>query len=355
MNKRVTLRDIAQATGVHFTTVGLALRGDPRLSAETIAKVQAAARAMGYAQDAMLSALSTYRHRDSHRFAGVIAYVVTYPPETLKHNVTERALVEAATAHARSLNFGLESFRIDAPGMTAERLSKLLRARGIQGVILSPRIPDPGSMPDLDWQFFSPVALGFSITNLNIHRVCAYHGHNMRMCLRKMREHGYRRTGLILPLEIYERSRGHVLGGYLAEQHLLPASDRVAPLFLPQAEITKSAVAQWLRAERIDGVILSGMPLEIIEYIKALGYQIPDELGVALISRYGATESIAGIDEQMRVLGENAVNAVIAMISRHERGLPSAPHYMLIEGRWIERPTVRPLPASAEVAADARA
>ena len=88
MFQRVTLRDIAKDAGVHFTTVGLALRNDPRVTPATAARVQASARKLGYAHDAMLSALSLYRHRNSQRFAGVIAYVVTYSPEQLKANLT---------------------------------------------------------------------------------------------------------------------------------------------------------------------------------------------------------------------------------------------------------------------------
>jgi LacI family transcriptional regulator len=346
MPKRVTLRDIAKVAGVHFTTVGLALRHDPRVVPETAAKIQAAARELGYTHDAMLSALSAYRHRNSQRFAGVIAYLVTYGPEMLKTNITERTVVEAATAHALAHNFSVETFQIDAPGMTPERLSKLLRARGIQGLILSPRIPHPGPMPDLEWEHFSPVALGFSITNLAVHRVCTYHSHNMRLCLTQMRTHGYRRVGLILPREIYERSRGHVLGAYLAEQCLLPPAEQVTPLFVPTAQLTKANIGRWIRQQRLEGVILSAMPVEIMEFIRELGYRVPEELGVAVISRFTRTEGIAGIDERMSLLGEGAVEAVVGMISRNEKGLPTHPHYTLIEGNWTERPTVRPLPAA---------
>ncbi len=345
MPKHVTLRDIAKVAGVHFTTVGLALRNDPRVMPATATKVHAAAKQLGYTHDAMLSALSAYRHRNSRRFAGVIGYIVTYPPEMLQTNVTERMVRETASERALSLNFQLEAFQINAPGMTPDRLSEMLRARGVQGLILSPRLPDPGPMPDLAWSHFSPVALGFSITNLTIHRVCTYHTHNMRLCLSQMRARGYRRIGLVLPREIYERSRGHVLGAYLAEQQLLPREDRVEPLFVPIAAITQANVGRWLKEQKVDGVILSAMPLEVMAFIENLKFKVPDQLGVAVISRFGKNEHIAGIDERMRLLGEGAVDTVVGMISRNERGLPAHPRYTLIEGSWVERPTVRPLPA----------
>ena len=60
MPKRITLRDIAEVAGVHFTTVGLALRNDPRVLPDTAAHIRAVARKLGYTHDAMLSALSAY-------------------------------------------------------------------------------------------------------------------------------------------------------------------------------------------------------------------------------------------------------------------------------------------------------
>ncbi len=349
MNARVTLRDLARITGVHFTTVGLALRNDARISASTAARIQAAARAHGYIEDAMLSALSTYRHRNSHRFAGVIAYITTYcPEEMLKTNVTERLMVEAATAHALSRNFQIELFQITAPEMTAERMSRLLWARKIQGIILAPKLPEPGPMENLAWHNFSTVAIGYSVTDLNVHRVCTHGAHNTQLCLAKLRERGYRRIGFILAREIYERSRGNVIGAYLAEQCLQPATDRLAPLFLNIAEITKPRLQQWMREQRPDALVLSSQPLEIYAMLGELGYSIPRDLGVALVARYGKTDHIAGIDERVQSLGEAAVDEVISLIGHNERGLPEYPRYSLVEGRWVDRPTIRAMPAVLE-------
>jgi LacI family transcriptional regulator len=347
IEQRVTLRDIAKVAGLHFTTVGLALRNDPRINAATTAKVQDVARRLGYSHDAMLSALSTYRHRKSQRLAGVIAHLTTYPlVETFKVNTRERATIEAATAYARSQGFGLESFQLNAPGMTAARLSRMLRARGIQGVIFAPRLPMPGPMPDLEWQYFSPVAIGYSITNLAVHRACPHQAHNMQLCLRELRRRGYRRTGVIMPHDVNERTRGNALGAFLAQQQQQTPADRVAPLF--EEEITKPMIATWLRAERIDSVILTSTPLIHLAWIRALGYDDPEKLGITVLSRAGDTEHLAGIDEQMNLLGESAAKFVTSLLRHNERGLPDYPRYSLVEGRWVDRPSVRALPAAGD-------
>jgi DNA-binding LacI/PurR family transcriptional regulator len=224
--------------------------------------------------------------------------------------------------------------------MTPERMSKFLWARNIQGVILSPRLPDPGPMEDLEWKHFSTVAIGFSIMNLNVHRVCTNQAHNTRLCLSQLRGRGYQRIGLVMAREVYQRSRGLVLGAYLSEQALLPASDRVEPLFLPSAEITRARLQHWLREQRVEAVALTSQPLEMCAFLDQLGYRIPHDIGVALVARYGQTDHIAGVDERMQALGETAVDAVINLISRNERGLVEFPRYSFVEGCWVERPSI---------------
>jgi len=339
MEKHISLRDIAQRAGVHFTTVGLALRHDPRVTAATAERVRAIARELGYTHDAMLSALSSYRHRNNKRYAGVLGCIVTYSPEQALTNITERQLIAGLTRVAQTQGFAVESFQINAPGMTAARMSRLLRARGIQGLILSPKLPLPGPMPALDWQYFSAVAIGYSITDLRIHRVCVHHAYNIRLAMQQLRARGYRRIGLVLPYEIFERSLGIVPGTFLAEQYLLPASDRVAPLI--EQKTTKASFERWLRTERIDCVILSAYWQEMLGWIRELGHRVPEDLGVCLGQLFGNSTDLAGIDNQMELHGEAAANFVITMLKHNERGLPLYPRSIQVEGRWVDRGTVR--------------
>lgn len=341
--KHVSLRDIAQRAGVHFTTVGLALRHDPRVTAATAERIRALARELGYTHDAMLSALSTYRHRHTKRHAGVLGCIVTYSPEQARTNLTERQLIDGITRNAQAQGFAVESFQINAPGMTAARLSRLLRARGIQGLILSPKLPLPGPMPDLDWPHFSAVAIGYSITNLRIHRVCVHHAYNIRLAMQQLRERGYRRIGLVLPYEIFERSHGIVPGTFLSEQYLLPATDRVTPLI--EQKTTRESLAHWLRTERIDCVILSAYWEEMLGWIRELGHRVPQDLGVCLGQLFGNSTELAGIDNEMGRLGEAAADFVITMLKHNERGLPVYPRSVQVEGCWVDRGTVRPLSA----------
>ncbi len=61
MLARVSIKDIAQAAGVSHPTVSRALRGDPRISAETADRVAALAREMGYTPSAAARSMVTRR------------------------------------------------------------------------------------------------------------------------------------------------------------------------------------------------------------------------------------------------------------------------------------------------------
>jgi DNA-binding LacI/PurR family transcriptional regulator len=269
----------------------------------------------------------------------VLACITTYSAEEAKHNIYDQQTMKAARAQALKLGFGLEPFQINAPGMTAERLSRILKVRGIQGLILSPRLPLPGPIPDLDWENFSTVALGYSITNLRVHRTCAHYAHNIRMAMHILRERGYRRIGLIVQYEVFERSMGIVPGTYLAQQYLLPATDRVVPLITRR--LTKASLGQWVRRQRVDCIMLSNQPLQVLAWLAELGHKAPRDLGVCCTALSGDKDGVAGIDNQIGLLGEAAVDFVVSMLQQNERGLPVHPRSINIDGIWVEGPTVR--------------
>ena len=52
-------------------------------------------------------------------------------------------------------------------------------------------MPVPVPMPGLDCGRFSTVAVGYSISNVSVHRVSIHHASNMRLKLHKLRERGY--------------------------------------------------------------------------------------------------------------------------------------------------------------------
>jgi len=78
----VDLRQVAQHSGVSVSTASRALSGSPRVSGQTVAKVRAAAAALGYRPNASARALRTARSQ-------FIGLVITNLVNTSFHTIAE--------------------------------------------------------------------------------------------------------------------------------------------------------------------------------------------------------------------------------------------------------------------------
>ncbi len=340
---RVTLRDIAAETGFHFTTVGLALRASSQLPKATIEKVRAAAERMGYRPSPLLSALSSIRNHPQKTLTGIIGFLCTYDFRLVaKTDVRAYRMFKAAAAFADARGFKLEPINIDLTHPNPSHVVAMLEARGIHAIILPPLMPRAGPFMDLSWDKFSVVGVGYSITNLRPHRVCFSHFQGMLLHLRKLRERGYERIGLIMNREVNVRTGGNLLGALLSEQRGHERRSWIEPCLVAGAQADRKKIIQWIRREKPDCILLDGA--ETFELIKAEGFRVPEDFGVALTSRDDETSPIAGIDEQDEHLGEAAVDFAISLLRTDERGLPQYPRTAMVEARWVYRPTVKALP-----------
>lgn len=111
------------------------------------------------------------------------------------------------------------------PGLTHTRMSKILQARGITGVIIASH--RRGSDVDLhfDWSSFSAVKIEYFPHQPELHQVnndrCAI----MRLAMQRAGDHGYRRIGAVMP-----RGWDH------AVDHLWEASLLISQAFHPPEE-----------------------------------------------------------------------------------------------------------------------
>jgi len=338
MRARVTLRDLARATGLHFTTVGLALRADPRVSTDTVAKVRTAAAALGYQPDAMLSALSTYRHR--HRaFQGTIGYLLPAPlPQILARNDGYKIALEAAQYAAAALGQKVEPIDAFAPGLSAGRLTQLLVARGIRALVLAPLF-EPGEYPALPWEKFCVVTIGYSVLRPAVHRVSPHQARSTRELVEILRARGYRRLGFVIDQNANVRSGYNFLGAYLAEQETQPAENRLRPLVTPAIPIGDSTLRRGLREQKPDCVIGTGP--EILRQLEGIGLEVPGRLGFALTGIRPRLPHIAGMDERWDGIGQAAIDLVVSLLKNNDSGVPRFPRFVLVESRWTSGASVR--------------
>ncbi|MEZ0218048.1 MAG: LacI family DNA-binding transcriptional regulator [Rariglobus sp.] len=334
---RITVRDIAAKAGVHFTTVALALRDSPMLNAETKRRVKELAESMGYRPDPMLTALNAYRKtRSRPNYQATIAWINNWPDRAEMLRIPEFGEYHrGACARAAELGYVVEEFWLHARGMKPDKLRRVLRARGIQATIMAPQ-PKSGMWLDFDYTEFSALALGYSLQPARLHVITNHHVHSMNLLIERLYALGYRRIGLYIG-EDWDAKVGHSwVSSFLLARWLHPDLADLPPVLRSDRE--GDDLEAWLERHRPDVVISYG---RILSQMKARGLRIPEDIGYAGIDLLEGNRTVAGVYQNSVTIGRKAVDFLVDMIHRGERGLPEVPIRTLVESEWRQGTTVR--------------
>jgi len=341
------MRDVAVATGVSVATISLSLRNQPNVSEAVRARVQAAAQRLGYQSNPYVSALMRTRRTGGrtppspvlavvHALVGTAGWKL-HPSRTLR---TIRAgLIQRAT----ELGYRAEEFTLADPGMTPKRLSGILLARGIRGVMLGP-LPDGAPVPALDWDRFCVIRLGAPDATQTMHTVSNDHYFSSLRIMQECRRLGYRRPGLILRASHQEKFQGRWEAGFFEGQRRLAGFASTAPLFVENLEdpalFPVAEFSRWLNAERPD-VILTLAPDLVERFLKQSGRSVPRQMGLATLSAAGMSARYSGIFQNGELIGATACELLIARVERNSTGLPPHSIATMIEGVWNPGRTLR--------------
>jgi LacI family transcriptional regulator len=343
--ERVPLRLIAEKAKVSRMTVSRALRDDASIPATTCRRIQKIARQLGYRPDPNLARLmEAIRVKRRNRLPNVIGYLTAHDdPKAWRAHPVQRRFFEAATRRATECGYRLEEFWAKEPGMTDERLSEIIHHRGIEGVIVAP-LPAPQlRFQRLKWELFSAVEIGYSLPSPELHRVCNHQFQSMMLLARRLYEMGYRRVGLAMSPEQDERVNHHWRAGHLAAHSRWGHGSLRRLLFLPD-RWDRAAFARWYREQRPDAIITIGT--DTAEWLAELGVRIPQEVGLANIDLRPDLKTTTGINQNSHEVGAAAVDLVVSLIRRNERGVPTIPRVTMVQGTLVEGKTTRPQAAT---------
>jgi LacI family transcriptional regulator len=295
---------------------------------------------MGYRLNPSLTTLMSHvRASSSARYQETIGWInVTHHADffvnkTLPNAAYSQLLMEGARQRANQLGFELDVCWQRAPAMTGRRLSAILAARGIRGILIPP-LPRACGHLSLDWSEFAVTTLSYTMSRPLFHRVVPDHHYNMQLILRTLRHRGYKRIGVLVIPRHNERADNRILSVYYARQLNLPARDRI-PVLLCNNTGFEADSAAWLNKHRPDAVITLGSYRHLREI--AIGDPAYSEkLGVVLLGYAPTDAGFAAVDENPRRIGAAAVDHLSGQLNRNERGIPDSPETVLIKGTWVE-------------------
>ncbi len=331
--KRTTMRDIGEAVGVTASTVSLVLRGSTAVSEKTRQRVLRAARDLGYRADPYVSALMVNRRKGKLPGASpVLAFATAFStPDGWKSAGPDYlAYFEGARARAAQKGFRLEPFWLGPDGERGRRASGVFHARNINGVLLPP-LPAGLAGLDLDWDFATHVALGFSLMNPSLNRVACDHFQSMILALRECRNQGLRRIGLVVTEIENRRTDYRWTAAFFIEQRNIPPKERVPPLFLKNWD--GNPCSDWVAKHKPGAILVATADAAVSGLIQA-GCAEPDRPKLVSLRRGDGEDNVPGIHQAPALLAATAVDFLVGAMGRGERGVPEHPNTILIDGVW---------------------
>ncbi len=342
---RPTLNDIARAVGLSKYSVSLALQGNPQIPVDTRRRIQKAADKLGYQPDPVVAHLmAQLRSSRTTRLQAKLALVnANRDRQAFRVHPTISTYVEGCEKRAAKLGYGFDRFWLHDPALAAESWLRIIRARGIKGLVLV-GLMDTNHLPEAMrpvWEQFPCVVTGVR-TSAPALSFCSVDHHNLvLLAFAQALALGYRRPGLVMDDVIDALVERRFSAGFQTAQRQIPKASHV-PIFCPaaDAEAQPKLFRAWLDRHRPDVVFT--LYNNVISWLKVAGRRIPQDIGVIQLEWRSARPEIAGMNQHNHVTGEAAVDMVVSQIHNNEKGVPEFPRATLIGATWMEGETVRP-------------
>lgn len=321
-------------------TVSRVLRKQRNISPETQEKVLGIAKQLGYRPNPLVSALMSYR-RAAHpvKSFSTLGYITNFPVrDEWKQRPLFKEFYDGAAESADRNGYRLEEFWLREPGMTATKLSRILYHRNVPGVLIAP-LPHAHGHLRMDWEKFSAVTFGYSLAMPMLHRAVNHQFRSMRLAMRQLRKFGYRRPGLAMSANYDSRVDFQWSASFLVEQRRNDPSDCVPLCITEEEQWNEASFIEWFRRGEPDVIICQ--QTEVLDWLAKLEVRVPDDVGFVHMNCPDKSGKFAGIYQNGKVIGEVAVDFLVGMVQRNERGVPELAHSISVEGTWVDGSTIR--------------
>lgn len=349
-----TIRDVAREAGVAPATASLALRNCPRLRKETCELVQRAADKLGYRPNAIASQLLAHlRASRTPKYQATLGLINASENRGILGEIhTFREWARGLRERATQLGYGVNDFWLKENDLTPHRLSGILRAQNIRGVIIAACLGN-GTLPegfDEIWSGFACVVLGVRGLRPAMHLACSDQYSTARRAFTEALRLGYKRPALVINEDVDDLVEGRFTGGFLVSQKALPAKQRVPPFYfhsrLSAPMTAKIATGELLArfrdwfAKYSPDVILCIHP-EIREWLQGIGARALRDTGLIHLDWNPELKDWAGVNQNSDLVGAAGVDMLIGQLHRNELGIPASPKCMIIESSWIDGRSAR--------------
>jgi LacI family transcriptional regulator len=341
---RVTIKQVAEAAQVHYSTVSKALRGRGRIPAATRDRILKIAGEIGYQQDSVMQALAAQRSLCSglHRETRIVFLSNRRSEGDPGSDDYMRQFADGVQHQANLMGCACDQLQVGDERLDPAEFQSRLDPARTDGIIIGAFDPLL-RQPELEWSryvvvkidsaFMLPDATLVGNDQLQIARTAFHHACRL----------GYRRIGMAVGQAEEASTRRHYSAGYfLAREELgLP---EIPLLYCNEhredSAATARRMADWVREHRPQ-IVLSSRG-SVRDLLKAGGLQVPRDIACVHLCLNHPDPAIAGVIQHHFVVGQKAAEVLALLIMRRKRGhaMPSAATY--VAGVWQDGDSAPP-------------
>jgi DNA-binding LacI/PurR family transcriptional regulator len=327
-------RDIADRLGISVMTVSRVMRGMPTVRPELAEAIRRVADEIGYRPNPLVQSLMVQRARRRVVASGVVVAWLGRggPSWAAASGVDGRhpfcRYYGAAAQRLLKAGMKLDDFGLQegVSPEAAERLGRVLRARGVAGILLGPATGGEEVLPVGNPGDFALVQVGRSRHHTNVDRVTGDAFQAMSDCLNFLRDAGCRRIGFFdgASHNLRNERRWEAAHGLFQP----PMARIPARLVVGDGDFTRRSLADYVGTRRLDAVVSGRAHVHnwLTGRLAHIRFACPN--------LEEATGPVPGVVAGFEQIGADAAGLLIDAIHAGRRGPHERSRTLSITGEW---------------------
>ena len=332
----MNIRELAKLAGLSKSTVAYALKSSPLVNKATREHVQALAKEHGYTPSPVVNQfMHQIRTSQVRKRSSNLAYILHGKEAKLgKRQLHEKEIIEGAIEQAKRLGYAMEIIPWEAEKLTEQRLNSVIKARGIQGILIGPA-SQTQAMLKLDWERVYALASGYTLKDPPLDRIASDLFLSINTSIERALSRNYRKVILAIS-ESSDARVGYRWSSAALIQKELHGTKRVQ-LLTDNWNCPKTSTLDKLEASK--GCAIIG-PHQVYSHLQKIGLSSPADIGFIALDTCGTPQTISAIYQPHREMGAQAVNLIASRVERGQYGLPELPIHITQECGWHEGETL---------------
>ncbi|HVU15440.1 MAG TPA: LacI family DNA-binding transcriptional regulator [Candidatus Didemnitutus sp.] len=325
VRNRIGLRDIAAAAGVSVMAVSLALRDNPKISQATRERIHRLADKLGYHPDPEITRLMRLLRSSRTREGRTsMAIVDLYRSRDDPEDGYIAQIRQGAATRAKQLGLGVTMIRGADYKNNFKQILNVIRARGLEGVILLPPLTPLSFESAVDWRNVSVVATTNSILAPRFHSVVPHQFANMMRLIELTKQRRHKVIVSIFDETFDDRTAHH----FTAALNWHDQGERILKVPAELSPAGKLArIDQWIARHRPDVIFIQSAAGEDWAMARKRALRKIEVIRLGM-SKAG---DMPYLDERPDHVGSAATDLLAGMMYYHETGVPAHPRTTMID------------------------